>query len=194
MIEALKAARAHIDHRRTELYAPGTRRSNEDDAILRVIDAALASRPPSEPAPPRFDTPEGFLDWFAKNYNGEVVFSDPAWHARIIFRTAVWHYRAAQEAHPALRRYLEDTLAHGTPNEYTVAKAALDLLDKREAGEAHPAPAEWNETYWQRREAGEAQTAAAQEPAGTVKLPTNRAEAELMVKAGMMWLEQQEKP
>lgn len=49
---------------------------------------------PAEASPAKFDTPQGFIDWFAKNYNGEVVFSDPAWHARIIFRTAAWHYRA----------------------------------------------------------------------------------------------------
>lgn len=41
------------------------------------------------------DHEAAFIEWFAKNYSGEVVFSDPAWHAKRIWRRA-----KAASAHP----------------------------------------------------------------------------------------------
>jgi hypothetical protein len=44
----------------------------------------------------RIEPPAGFVEWFAKNYSGDVWFSNPAWHARSIYRNAMWHARAIQ--------------------------------------------------------------------------------------------------
>lgn len=73
------------------------------DAMSEPSNAARECLSQARPAPDRDETPQGFLDWFARNYNGEVVFSDPDWHARIIFRTAVWHFRAIQAHRPTIQ-------------------------------------------------------------------------------------------
>lgn len=86
LIEARKALRC--------LYLAAEESVARDvGAKVEAAFAALLALPVVPPSA-KFDTPPGFIDWFAKNYAGEVIFSDPAWHARNIFRTAVWHYRA----------------------------------------------------------------------------------------------------
>jgi hypothetical protein len=58
-------------------------------------------QPPSTELQRRLDTPNGFIEWFGNNYSGEVYFSDPAWHARIIFRNAMWWGKRMPEPSPA---------------------------------------------------------------------------------------------
>lgn len=61
----------------------------------RSVQVAPAAAAPSGELPP---LPESFAQYIADNYNGEVVFSNPRWHAERIWRSAAWHMRSYAKA------------------------------------------------------------------------------------------------
>ena len=68
-----------------ETYDPATatRLRSRRRNIAELSTESSSSRPSAE------DVPQGFVDYVARNYSGEVVFSDPAWHAKRLWRAAM---------------------------------------------------------------------------------------------------------
>ena len=60
------------------------------DQMRAYVDADRALRVPDA------DPPQEFIDYMARNYYGDVVFSDSAWHARAIWRAAIFALKSSQ--------------------------------------------------------------------------------------------------
>lgn len=68
--------------------------ASRPDAKLNAREAAAAlASPPPQPEPTSKGiakmTQAEFIEWFGKNYYGEVVFGDPEWHAKSIYRRLI---------------------------------------------------------------------------------------------------------
>ncbi|WP_046984235.1 hypothetical protein [Delftia tsuruhatensis] len=71
------------------------KRNGLQESPLRASEAA--PRAPAAPA----DMSGSFVEWFSKNYPGDTIIVNPAWHARSIFHMAQAHARLAAGEAPA---------------------------------------------------------------------------------------------
>ena len=85
------------------------------DQMRAYVDADRALRVPDA------DPPQEFIDYMARNYYGDVVFSDSAWHARAIWKAAIFALKSSQPerkpiAQRALRKAYITTPYHAEPS------------------------------------------------------------------------------
>jgi hypothetical protein len=87
--------------------------SGERCSVSRqAVDEAIAALEAVQVEPVAWtfplNPPIGFIEYVAANYSGEVVFSDPEWHAKRLWNAAMRN-AAPQEAVPAINDVLYQT-------------------------------------------------------------------------------------
>ena len=78
-----------LDHQRDEAIATERRLLAR---IAELEQAASVAVPVEDNVPP-----QGFVDYVARNYCGEVVFSDPVWHAKKLWTAAQYFGKPAPQ-------------------------------------------------------------------------------------------------